>query len=300
VRFRRREPAVLGVAVFLVTLSIFSNLVVTIGTSYGERLLFLPSLGFALATGFLLSRAGRAGAEPAEAAAFLRAQPIVLGICGLVVAAYAVKTVTRNMDWKDNYTLFSHDVDLSPRSTRTHYYLGNYMTKPENIGVDPADTVRMMRVLDSAIVELGKAVAIYDRFCDVYKQMGVAYGKKKDLQRSFEFYNKAVQCNPTDAPSHSNLGTIYFEQGRYQEALQAFLKATRLDPNYTEALLNAGSAYGMLNDYPNALKYLHRCIETDPGYTQAYYFLSITYGFMGDRANADAYMQQYRRLGGKR
>jgi hypothetical protein len=297
-RFKKREIHTLGILFFLVTVSIFSNIIVVIGTSYGERLMYIPSLGFALAAGGLLVRLAPRTTETFAPAAFFKACARPLAICAVVVAAYAYKTVARNAVWKNNWSLFSNDVNLSPNSTRTHYYLGNYMTRPENLGVDPSDTVRMMQVLDSGIVELKKSLAIYDRFCDVYKQLGVAYGKKNEARTAFEYYKKAIECNPGDAPAHSNIGTIYFERGDYRQALQAFHKAVALDPNYTESLLNLGNTYGAIKDYPNAVKYLQRCIQTDPGYAQAYYFLSITYGFMGDKANADRYLAEFRRLGG--
>lgn len=302
IRLKKKELLVFGILYFLITLSIFSNIIVTIGTSFGERLMFLPSLGFCIAIAAILIRYFSKGdtTRSDSLPQFFRNNLTVIGITACVVILYSFKTVTRNATWKNNMTLFSNDVNLSPNSTRTHYYLGNYMTKPENIGVDPKDTVRMYRVLDSAIVELNKAIDIYPKFCDVYKQMGVAYGKKKDLKSSFDYYNKAIECNPTDAPSHSNIGTVLFEQGNAAEALKAFQKAVSLDPNYTEALANLGATYGMLQQYANSIDALHRCIKTDPGYAQAYYFLSLSYGNKGDKQNADFYMQKYKELGGNR
>ncbi len=302
IRFKKREPMVFGAIYFLLTISIFSNIIVIIGTSYGERLMYLPSLGFCISFGFLIQnlfQRGKAGYIENMPSFFKSfAKPII--VCFAIALAYSAKTFSRNSDWKDSWTLFTHDVQLAPNSTRTHYYLGNYMIKPENIGVNPDDSVRMNRVLDSAIVEMKKALEIYPKFCDVYKQLGVAYGKKKETRESFDSYLKAIECNPTDPPAHSNIGTIYFNQGNYPEALKAFQKAVSLDPNYTEALVNLGSAYGMMKDYPNALKYLHQCVKTDPGYTQAYYFLSITYQFMGDQQNAEIYMSKFKSLGGQK
>ncbi len=300
IRFRKREFPVLGAWYFLLTLSIFSNVIIVIGTTYGERLLYLPSLGFAMALGYLICRTGRGDGKAGSWPAFLKANTTALVLCGVVTAAYGAKTVSRNVVWKNNWTLFTNDVKLAPNSTRTHYYLGNYMTRPENIGVDPADTARMHAVLDSGIVELKRAVEIFPGFCDVYKQLGVAYGKKGESRTAFDYYKQAIECNPTDAPAHSNIGTIYFELGEYQQALNAFKKAVQLDPNYTEALVNLGSSYGMLQQYDQALHYLHKCIRTDPGYTEAYFFLGITYRFKGDQQNAEQYMQKYRELGGQR
>jgi tetratricopeptide (TPR) repeat protein len=297
--FRKKERWVFGIYLFLVSISIFSNIILTIGTSYGERLMYLPSLGYCMAIAGWLSKLphkSEAG-KPVSLIAFFSSSYIPLGLMLVIVVLYSIRTITRNPVWKNNHTLFSHDVNLSPNSTRTHYYWGNYMIKPENLGV--TDSLQQIVILDSAIKEMNRALAIFPGFCDVYKQLGVAYGKKNEIKNSFDHYVKAIECNPTDPPSHSNIGTIYFEQKNYPEALKAFHKAVSLDPNYTEALANLGSTYGMMKDYDNALKYLHQCIRTDPQYTQAYFFLAITYRFKGDKANENFYMQKYKELGGK-
>jgi hypothetical protein len=297
--FRKKEKWVFGIFFFLISISIFSNILLTIGTSYGERLMYIPSLGFCIALAGLIGKFPHKpeADKPESLPSFFGSAVIPLSVVLIISILYGIRTVMRNPVWKSNHTLFSHDVNLSPNSTRTHYYWGNYMIKPENLGV--TDSLEKMMILDSAITEMNRALAIFPKFCDVYKQLGVAYGKKHEPKNSFDHYVKAIECNPTDPPSHSNIGTIYFEQGNYQEALKAFHKAVSLDPNYTEALANLGSTYGMMQDYDNALKYLHQCIKTDPKYTQAYFFLAITYRFKGDAANEQLYMQKYKELGGE-
>ncbi|MEP7169246.1 MAG: tetratricopeptide repeat protein, partial [Bacteroidota bacterium] len=220
----------------------------------------------------------------------------IFSFVAVIVILYAFKTETRNVVWKDNYTLFSNDVKLAPNSTRTHYYLGNLLAKPENIG--RKDSIAQQLTLDTAITELKKSVEIYPAFADPYNQLGVSYYRKKNIDEAFDNYSKALERNPTNATYHSNMGTLYFEKGDYQNSLKAFQKAVELDPNYTEGLANLGSVYGMLKDYDNAIKYLLQCIKTSPDYKQAYYFLSITYGFKGDKKNEDYYMNKFKSMGG--
>ena len=48
---------------FLITFSLYSNLFVLIGTHFGERLLFMPSIGLCIILGYLLWRQGRGKKE---------------------------------------------------------------------------------------------------------------------------------------------------------------------------------------------------------------------------------------------
>ena len=299
IRFSKKDGIAFAILYFFATISIFSNIFMIIGTSYGERLMYLPSLGFCLAVAFLLSKLFSAD----NADKIITLKDFVLmnaktfSFVAVIFLLYAFKTESRNVVWKDNYTLFSNDVRLAPNSTRTHYYLGNLLAKPENLG--RKDSLVQQLTLDTAIAELKKSVEIYPAFADPYNQLGVAYYRRKNIDEAFNNYSKALQYNPTNATYHSNIGTLYFEKGDYQNSLNAFKKAVELDPNYTEGLANLGSVYGMLKDYDNALKFLHQCIKTSPDYAQAYFFLSITYQFKGDKQNADFYMNKYKSLGGK-
>jgi tetratricopeptide (TPR) repeat protein len=293
--FKKKSGIAFSILYFLVTLSIFSNILITIGTSFGERLMLIPSLGFCLALAF-------AGAQwlPASKTDFTRAKDFfstnvkLMALCGAVVVLYGFKTIERNGDWADNYSIFSHDVKVSTKSAHMHNYFGNLLSKPENLG--RKDSASVALTYDTAIIELKKAIEIFPKYADCYNQMGVIYYRKKAYKDAYDCYTKAIEYNNTNAVFHNNIGTMFFETHDYQNALKAIQRAVELDPNYTDALANLASTYGTLKDYENALTYLHRCIKVDPNYTNAYYFLSITYSNTGDRTNADLYMAKYEKV----
>ena len=78
-----------------------------------ERLLFAPSLGFALLAGAGLDRAPAQGKRA------------VLALSALLIAGYGVRTITRNGAWKDNLTLFSRDLVYAPNCSQMHFALGS-------------------------------------------------------------------------------------------------------------------------------------------------------------------------------
>jgi hypothetical protein len=43
----------------------------------------------------------------------------------IVAVLFSIKTFSRNTEWKDNYTLLSHDVKSSPESARIRYAYGS-------------------------------------------------------------------------------------------------------------------------------------------------------------------------------
>lgn len=280
---------------YLFTISVSSNLFITIGSSMGERFIYAPSFGFCIALAALICLVIKTNSDPGFSFSKLISENKKIFIVLLILLIpYSLKTIARNPVWKNNYTLYSNDVLLSPNSTRTHYYLGNYLVKPE--AWEGKTEQEKKQIIYNGIDELQKSVAIYPGFADAFTQLGVAYSKLGKPDSSLFFYQKALTLNPGYPTIHNNIGTVFFEQQKYDEALRYFLKAVELDPRYSEAHANAGSAYGMMKQYDNALNSLFNAIKWDPNYSQAYYFIGITYRFKGDETNANIYLEKAYRL----
>ncbi len=287
-KFNKRNPFSYFILFYLVTISVSSNLFIMTGSSMGERFLFTPSLGFCMAAAAGIT--WLAGKKYNPEKPFSNPGVTTLASATTVLLIFGIITITRNPVWKDNYTLYSNDVSLSPNSTRTHYYLGNYLVKPA--AWEGQSEVEKTQTIRRGISELRKSIEIYHHFADAHIQMGVAYFKLNNPDSALICYQEALNINPSNATTHNNIGTVLFTKGDYQQALTAFNKATSLDPRYAEAYANTGSALGMMKRYDEALASLFNAIKYDPGYAQAYYFIGLTYRFKGDERNAQAYLDK--------
>jgi tetratricopeptide (TPR) repeat protein len=113
---RRRAPAVaLGAALFAVTIAIVSNVPVPLEVLLAERLLYLPSAGWALAMG------GLAAMWHADA----RHRSTVTILVAGVALAFGVRAVGRAPVWRSNATLFAQMLREAPQSFQTHWALGS-------------------------------------------------------------------------------------------------------------------------------------------------------------------------------
>ncbi len=296
-QFRKNKILSFAILFYFISISIYTNIFLIIGSSFGERFLYIPLLGFAILAGYYLSRLNKKNIA-ANFSSFLSENKIGLLIVIAVCSAYGFKTVTRNEDWKSNYSLFSHDVNLSPNSTRTHYYYGNLLAKPEM--VEGKDSIYTDSIRTLALNELEKSVAIFPKFGDAYNQMGMTWDRKKNYQKALESYQKAVGTNENNPMVYNNMATLYFNTGQYNEAFKMFEKAVKLKPDYAEAYMNMGSTYGSTKQYDNAISCFLKAIKLDPQLAQAYYFMGITYRFKGDENNAQAYIAKAHKLDPKK
>lgn len=188
---------ILGILVFVVGFSPVSNFVVTIGTILGERLLYLPMIGFALFVG--------AGAN--HLVSFVAKKRYVYAGLVVLLALYSVRTIERNGDWQNDVTLFLAAVRDGNRSAKVYYNLG--------VGYR-----RQMRY-DEAIAAFERVVENKADDPDNWKNLGIVYAEKGQHIKAADMYEVAVKLDSTQADLWKRLG-------REREALKDWDRAERM------------------------------------------------------------------------
>ncbi len=287
--FKKKHLMSFVILFFFITMSISSNLIMIIGSSFGERFLFVPSLAFTIALSYLLLY-GFKLLKPADnqrfkdiflSRAFLTALPILI--------LYFSITYSRNKDWKSNLSLYEADIKISPQSAHMNYYYGLEVMKGK--AMKDGEIVKP-QYLDTAIYYFERAKKIVPTYADAYDQIGLAYFRKKDWNKALAYYDSCLTLSPGKSITYSNMGVIYFNSKQYDKALTAYENAVRYDPKFADGWLNLGSTYGTLGKYNEAIAAFKKCIEYNPQYAMAYYFLGVTYQNMGDAQNARFYLDK--------
>jgi tetratricopeptide (TPR) repeat protein len=124
---RRRWRLFVVLALIVAPFFPASNALFYVGTYIGERLLYLPSVGFCLLVADALFPADAdAAAAPANKATATKTPPPpppppktrILLILSLLLTLYAARTYARNMDWRDESALFASALRVCPRSAK--------------------------------------------------------------------------------------------------------------------------------------------------------------------------------------
>ena len=272
--FRKKSYIAFGVLFFLITISIYSNILISVGTSFGERFMFLPSLGLCIAFVFLIDKWLKIGTNNKTEFEILKSKPIFTAIFVLILLVFSVKTVIRAAEWKNQNTLFEQDVKRSPQSAHMRLYWGltirDKAMKKEN-------ALNRDAIMLQAVAEFDKGLSIYPNYTDCYEQLGLAWYRLKDSKKALYNYEKALKLNATKAVTWNNTGIIYFEQGNLQKAMEVYKKSISLDPNYSDAYFNMGSVLGTLGKYEEAIVEFKKCIQFDPDNSKAHQYIGMTY-----------------------
>jgi Tfp pilus assembly protein PilF len=236
---RSRRPAVVFAVVFpFVAVSLTCNLLFPIGTIKAERLLYLPSVGWAL----LLAHAfDRLIAVP-------RYRPVALGALTMVTAAFVLRTWTRNWDWMDNASLYRSMVRSAPNSAKSHYNMG-FIYQQEG---DPV----------AALAHFHRALEIYhwSGGASWALSIGVILDQQGSSAKAIEWYREALEIEPGFGKAHTNLCRAFLIERRFREAATACRRGLRYDPADANLLKGLGEALIGVGDADRGLRVLRRSL----------------------------------------
>jgi len=103
----RRNAWFMAGAIYFGSFASTANLLIPTGTVMGERLAYLPSAGFCLLVALIWSQL------------VIRRSTVGWAVLGIIMAGLSVRTMIRNQDWKNNFTLFYTGVQAVPGSARS-------------------------------------------------------------------------------------------------------------------------------------------------------------------------------------
>ncbi len=236
--FKRKSLISFSILYFFVSISLASNLVVDIGTPFSERLLFQASLAFCIVLAYFYL----------EARKRLKLAPDLILL--LVLSLFSFKTFCRNSEWKNNETLYSHDIQTSPNSLRL-----NLFWVESNLKSAGAESNLEKRKEDfkKAIEFANHSLELQPKNIDATKYLVNGYCGLLLCYPSVDLFLKDNQLENSSTSSNESIeslskffykqGNGLFEQNKLEEAVFCFKKSVELSPNNVESWYSLGGTY---------------------------------------------------------
>lgn len=260
-RFNKKDPIAFGILYYIITMALVSNLFVKIGSSMGERFLYTSSLGFAIAIGIIILKLLKIKTDIPRPRL-----NTLYPVAGIILLAYTIKTITRNTDWKDNYTLFEAGVITSPNSARAHQSLAITYTDTAISSTDPA---AKNMFFNKAITEYNKALSILPTYSEALFNKGWNYYSMGNYDSAVSSFIKCIYVEPKYVSAYQDLGVIYFNKGDYVKAITIFKLGLTQVPNDADLYTNIGAAYYNLNKFDSAIVNLQKALFINPNINNA-------------------------------
>jgi tetratricopeptide (TPR) repeat protein len=226
----RKHIAGFGLLFFLIGLFPVSNLLIIVGPFMGERLVFIPSAGFIMALTWVIIKSAER----------IQRQRWLPYIFSFLLLAYTARTMVRNTDWKDSYTLYTRDVQTS---------------------------------VNSAVITKGAGHEILLR-AEAANEPSV---KKAYARQAIPYLEQAVKLNKSTTETFL-LGNAYYENGEYEKSLGMYLETLALSSDYKKARTNYFIAVNRLEPPSLKIRYYDLLILKTGASYEAFYQKGLVFG----------------------
>lgn len=263
---------------YLICFSLFSNVLFLIGTSYGERLQYMSSFGFALALAWAICK-------------YFKIDDLrniwnpngkgtaVWAVAGVIIALYSLKTISRNPAWENSATLYAADLANSPNCAKLNYH--NALEVARVAMDEKTGVVKDKAGLEHAVECYSKCIKLYPEYHDAFGGRGIAYFRLGEFDKAFEDYQVSLKHRPNNAPVLSNMGYIYFMRGQLDKAEEVYKESIKYDPRFVDARRNLGAVLAMKKNFPEAIEQWKEGLKYEPDNATLLFYIGSGYRDMG-------------------
>ncbi len=253
-----------------------SNIFFPVGTFMNERFLYIPSMALAIASAWLLIKLCLMVYKKTGSVSwwsYWKRMPLTALFVFAMLTLLALKTVKRNPDWKNNQTLFLHDVNISSASAKANNAAGGMLY---DMAQQNPDKQNARFQYNQSKIYLEKAVKIYPAYAAAWTTLGNDYYYlSHNYKKAIAAYLKAG--SPLALKNLEGMGNMALQQKEYQGAIASFKALKNNNGKNEHYLLKLGMAYLQAKHVDSALAYFNRIIQLNPENDQAWVKKGLAY-----------------------
>ena len=304
---KKKDVFSYSIWLYLIPLSVVSNLFYRMGTLMNERFIYFSSLGFAMLTGWVIYKY-----IPKVLSFHRRTKRLTVGVLTFVLCLYSAKTISRNRVWKDNFTLFTTDVKTSKNGAMANNHAGlSYMLKAINPD-DSDEAQRSNEYCEKATQYLLHAIQIDTLYLSAHENLGYLYlNCHRDVAQAIHYFTKLhqLQAQRINAKIDYHVDALNIIPALLQANLitstpeaiiQSLDELLIVRPDIGEAWYVRGIIYGQyLNNIDRALLNFERALSMDFPKTEEFYVnIGVAYAKAENYAMSLQYLLKAEEMGG--
>ncbi len=227
-----------GILFYLISISMFSNIILPINGIVGERFAYIASLGFCMVLAILLFNISKIDIKNISYSK--KSLKILFLLTLVIVIPYSAKTISRNKAWFNHITLYSSDIEYLTKSAKANELISDWL---------------YIHLNEMPFAE-----------------------RQEALKKIEKYYKRSLNIYPNNAQACNNLGTLFFEERRNADsAIVYFEKCLKVDSSYTKAYFNIAQCYSALSMPKKAQYYYKKFLKSDTSYFKKTSDLSMKY-----------------------
>lgn len=168
----------------------------------------------------------------------------------VIACVLAIRTVVRNMDWKNEDVLWMATYKTSPSGYQIHNNMGDVYTRKGDY--------------ETAAKFFKNATLLKQDYAAAYHNLAITQLRLNKVAEAEENFKTALKYNPTIWQSNLNLGSIYYSKGDMENTKKYLETAYQLNPKEPSILSSLGIYSYRVGDKDSAIKYFNDALKLDP------------------------------------
>lgn len=245
----------IGFGWYLASILLFSNWIELVAGVVGERLAYLPSIGFFIGVIGLVK-------EFKLLEKYKKQTLIGLSCVGILLAG---RTMVRNTDWKNNYTLMTHDIKHLANSAQANNLVARSLMGASMDSEMDFSQEERLNMQHDAINYFDKALQIYPYFFNAAYDKGRVAKVLNDTTRVIEAFEQAAKIgNKNFLYPYYELQDVYLAQKDLKNYLAINKKLIILDSLNPKIYSHLANSYYFLKEFDSSEIILQKAVKKFP------------------------------------
>ncbi len=234
---RARGRLAFGATWFLAAFLVTSNVLFPIGTIFAERLCYLPLLGLLCVVASISST--------------MRSKTVQASILAVTAVTLGLLSAMRSPIWRDDYSLTSHQIAVSPLSAKTQLNYGAILVSSGQI--------------EQATKCFTHALEIAPNYPEAMYALGAILMRQGKFESASEWLSRSLTFNSSLVPSLNALGSISLAKGDTTAAQSLFERSLQIRPDNFPGLTGFFELQVSKKEYAKAAEILTKIKALYPG-----------------------------------
>ncbi len=180
---------------------------------------------------------------------------VTYGLLVTITLLLMVRTIFRNLDWKDESTVMRSVLTVYPNDARAKNVVAN-----ANFEKGDKETAKK---------QYEEAIRANPNLPEPFYNLGNYYREEKQYLEAIALYEKALEKDSNYWQAYLNMGNSYYFLGKPKAAIASLEEAIKISPKDASLYVNLGVFYQSVSDWQNAVVSFQKALVIDPNHTNA-------------------------------
>ncbi len=285
--FLNKSVGVFGIIWYLGFAFVVSNILIPGPGIVAERFIFSASLGFCIAAAFYILKFLKVPIESTSDRIATNTNFNMLAV--LVLLIFSSVTIARNSNWKDQLTLFRHDIKHLDNSVKAHEMLGAALMKESNLSKTEQERAELVA---ESINHYKRTIEIYPNFAMGNCNLGAFYSNLyNDCETATPYFQKAISIDSLFGEAYINMGLCNMRMNKVDGAIGMLEKGIKIEQGkFLVSYTSLMALYFIKKDFKKAEKIFEESINYFPNSEVPYREMGNQYMNLKDTAEAAKYL----------